>query len=246
MYVPPIADWTAASLGECSWSALWDTATACGDEELLDRLDDADIVTPMLEFKDRLCPTKRLSPNEIFAETNARVIITETGSKDDFQLSDLFPDRLDVAVLSRGDTLTQLSTASAVIICLSFRGFTPQFKEIVRKAFMHQIPFAVVLTDPDSFTLRARAAIRESVEKVGHEVAETFMFAPDEMAPFVCENVRVEMLCRNSELWTEGELYGKPMRALAGLVCADASRESSAPETVVATEELFWNVGTFF
>lgn len=245
MTVPSIADWTAESLSKHAESVLWNMALASGDKELIDRLDeddDFDIVTLMLELKERLNKAKRVS---IFADQpDGLVIVTGTGNNYEKELAGLFT--IPVSVLSTDDAMEQLPSAAAVIICLRFCGFTTKIEEIAREAYRHQIPLAVVFTDQDSFTLSARAGIRATIEGVGCEVASEMVFEEDEMASFVCENMDVWWLSRNPELLIEGDHFGKPMCALASVVLEGASRVSLPPVKIDATDELLNRVGTVF
>ena len=247
MPVPPIAEWTVESLAKHPETALWDMALACGDEELIDRLeqdDDFDLATLMLELKERLDRAERISIKEIFADigqTDTPVIVTGTGSNYEEELAGLFAASIASSVLCTDDAMEQLPSAAAVIICLCFCGFTTKIKEITRKAYRHQIPFAVVFTDRDSFRLSAQAEICASIERVGCEVAAEMVFEEGEMASFVCENMDVALLRCNPELLGQ---YGKPMRALASVVREGASRAKLPPAKIDETEKLLWDVGT--
>jgi hypothetical protein len=250
MMVPRIAEWTRESLTEYSETTLWYTALASGDKKLFVRLDgddDFDIVTLMLELKERLGKTERVSIQEIFAgPLDAPVIVTGTGDNYEKELADLLVPAVTVSVLCTDDAMEQLPSAAAVIICLRFCGFTAKIEEIAREAYRHQVPLAVVFTDQDSFTLSNRAEICAIIERVGCEVASEMVFEEDEMASFVCENMDVRWLSRNPELLIEGDHFGEPMRALAGVVCEGASRTSLPPVKIDATDQLLNRVGTLF
>ncbi|MBB18361.1 MAG: hypothetical protein CMP20_02690 [Rickettsiales bacterium] len=250
MNVPRIAEWTRESLTEYSETTLWNMALACGDKKLFDRLDeddDFDIVTLMLELKERIDNAKRVSNQEIFGgQTDGLVVVTGTGDNYEKELADLLVPAVPVSVLCTDDAMKQLSSAAAVIICLRFCGFTIKIKEIARKAYRHQIPLAVVFTDWDSFSLSGKAEILASIEKVGCEVAADMVFEENEMASFVCETMNVGLLNRNPELLIEGDHYGKPMRSIASVVLEGTSRVSLPPVKIDATDQLLSCVGSLF
>ena len=195
----------------------------------------------MLEFKKRLSTIEKLSPEQIFKESNKSIIITGTGNNYESKLCNLLSSSLKKSVLTCDEVLCWSSTDCVVIICLRHCGFTTKVKKVIRETFGNQIPLAIVFTD-DSFSLRSRGEIENCVEKIKAEVAEELVFNENKLSPFIYESLDVRMLDNNPELFNDGDNYGKPMRALSKIIQSHANHNFVEIE---GTDKLLYEVGIF-